>query len=106
MIVPAGFWYPPTVPRPAGERSRQYGADGTHYILEIKQNGCCWRVAQTLTRFPQTGKKYYWLEASATINRRGTRIYWGANHNDQRERYVDLYQLTLPESWYRDLQGE
>ncbi len=81
-------------------------SDGTHYMLEIKQNGRHWRVAQTFTRFPQTNRKYYWLEAAATINRRGTHIYWGANHNDQRERYVDLYQLTLPESWYRDLQGE
>ncbi|HFC54159.1 MAG TPA: hypothetical protein ENJ43_06965 [Gammaproteobacteria bacterium] len=81
-------------------------SDGTHYMLEIKENGRHWRVAQTFTRFPQTNKKYYWLEAAATINRSGTRIYWGANHHDQRDKYVDLYQLTLPESWYRDLQEQ
>jgi hypothetical protein len=71
------------------------------FMLELKTNPRVWRIAHTqsyTTRF-YTGVKNFFAEAFATINDKGTKVYWGSNWRNYTQDYSDTYQITLPEDW-------
>jgi hypothetical protein len=71
------------------------------FMLELKTNPRVWRIAHTqsyTSRF-YTGEKNFFAEAFATINDKGTKIYWGSNWRKYTQDYTDTYQITLPDDW-------
>jgi hypothetical protein len=71
------------------------------FMLELKQNPTIWRIAHThaYTSNYYSGEKNYFAEAFATINRDGSRIYFGSNWGDFNLDYTDVYQVDLPSEW-------
>jgi hypothetical protein len=70
------------------------------YMVELKENPRIWRIAHThATRYD------YWGSPKATINRDGTRIYFGSNWNSGEGSDIDTYVIQLPETWWEDLGG-
>lgn len=65
------------------------------FMLELKPNGRHWRLTHTNSK-SCAGSKDYWSEAFATINKAGTRVYWGSNWEETCKNYSDVYRLTLP----------
>ena len=68
-----------------------------------------WRIAHTNTLF-----KNYADAPFAKINRKGTKIWfgsaWGHSYLDRKSNGVtpypyDVYQIDLPQNWYKDLMG-
>ncbi len=73
------------------------------FLLELKTNPRIWRIAHTHGGYPDTGRDY-WAEAQATINRKGTKIYWRSNWGVPGGD-VDTYQTVLPTTWWNDFGG-
>ena len=71
------------------------------FMVELKANPSIWRIAHThsYTSLEYTGEKNYFTEAFASINTRGTKIYFGANWGNFDTDYTDTYQVTLPQEW-------
>lgn len=69
------------------------------YMVEFSATPRIWRIAHTMT-----ASETYWDDTMATINRSGTRVYWGSNWMDPQNR-VDAYVVELPANWYQDLSG-
>lgn len=71
------------------------------FMVELKANSRIWRIAHThsYTSLDYTGEKNYFAEAFATINTRGTKIYFGSNWRNFTLDYTDTYQVILPEGW-------
>ena len=67
------------------------------FMLELKQNPTVWRIAHThaYTSKDYVGEKNYFAEAFATINKAGTRVYFGSNWDDYTAEYTDTYQAVL-----------
>lgn len=80
-----------------------YWSDGVIFLLELSKNGRHWRIAHTYSRTAKGKNKDYWAEAFATIDRKGKHVFWSSNWGVARKKYVDLYQVTLPDSWFSDL---
>lgn len=57
-----------------------------------------WRIAKG--RHGVSGSRYW--DAWATINRKGTRIYFGSDWGDPNAP-IDTYMIELPDTWYHDL---
>ena len=68
------------------------------FMLELKQNPRVWRIAHThaYTAEEYSGEKNYFAEAFATINKAGSRIYFGSNWANFAVDYTDTYQAVLP----------
>ena len=84
---------------------RSHWGDGTLFLLELKENGRHLRVSNTFTNTAAVDKDY-WSEAFAAIDRQGKYVFWGSNWGEIRKDYADVYRLTLPENWYRELSGK
>jgi len=69
------------------------------FMVELKTNGRVWRLAHS-----HSVGSDYWAQPHATINRRGTKVFWGSNW-DNPSGTVDTYQLSLPEKWNEELAG-
>jgi hypothetical protein len=71
------------------------------FLLELKANPSVWRIAHTHSYTSQdfTGEKNYFAEAFASINTRGSKIYFGSNWGNYATDYTDTYQVTLPQLW-------
>jgi hypothetical protein len=71
------------------------------FMLQLQQNPTVWRIAHThaYTSYEYTGEKNYFTEAFATINKDGSRVYFGSNWGDFTADYTDTYQVTLPSEW-------
>lgn len=71
------------------------------FMLELKQDPIVWRIAHThaYTSKDYIGEKNYFAEAFATINKAGSRIYFGSNWKDFTLEYTDTYQVLLPLEW-------
>jgi len=88
-----------------------YGAkepEGTHswmdnhlFLVELKASPRVWRVASTYTytALSPSGEKHYFAEAYASINSRGTRVYWGGNWGQSDLDRIDLFAAVLPANW-------
>ncbi len=74
------------------------------FMLELKANPRIWLIAHTHCPQAEGVAKDYWAEAFATINKKGTKIFWGSNwDNPGSDTQIEAYQATLPENWYSDL---
>ncbi len=80
-----------------------YWSDGAIFLLELAANGRHWRIAHTHSRTAKGKSKDYWAEAFATIDRRGKRVFWPSNWGNGTPKYVDLYEVVLPDSWFEQL---
>jgi len=71
------------------------------FMLELEQDPIVWRIAHThaYTSEDYIGEKNYFAEAFATINKAGSRIYFGSNWKDFTFEYTDTYQVVLPPEW-------
>jgi hypothetical protein len=89
--------------------SKQAPPDQTHswmdtqlFMLQLQPNPTIWRIAHTqaYTSDDYSGDKNYFAECYATINKAGTRIYFGSNWGVfTGQDYSDTYQATLPTTW-------
>jgi hypothetical protein len=88
--------------------AKQAPPDGSHswmdtqlFMLELKQDPTVWRIAHThaYTSDEYSGEKNYFAEAYATINKEGSRVYFGSNWGDFAPEYTDTYMVTLPSGW-------
>jgi hypothetical protein len=71
------------------------------FMLQLQKNPTVWRIAHThaYTSDESSGDKNYFAEAFATINRAGSRVYFGSNWSDFTADYSDTYQVILPSGW-------
>ncbi|OGO15115.1 MAG: hypothetical protein A2Z14_17990 [Chloroflexi bacterium RBG_16_48_8] len=70
------------------------------YMVELKENPRIWRIAHT-----HATSYDYWGSPKATINRDGTRIYFGSNWNAGEAADLNTYMIELPQTWWEDLGG-
>ena len=72
------------------------------FMVELKANPSIWRIAHThsYTSLNFTEEKNYFAEAFASINTRGSRIYFGSNWGNFNSDHTDTYQVTLPQQWF------
>jgi len=73
--------------------------DRSLFVVELKAQPIVWRIAQTQEL--RAADDDYFGEAFAAINRRGTRIWWGANWNatGSSARTLETYVADLPADW-------
>lgn len=71
------------------------------FLVELKENPSVWRITHTHSYTAQyfTGEKNYFAEAFASINKKGSKIYFGSNWGNFATDYTDTYQVLLPEGW-------
>jgi hypothetical protein len=76
------------------------------FMVELKQDPVVWRIAHTQCYIAEeySGEDNYFAEAFATINKAGSRIYFGSNWEDytvdfEGNAYTDTYQVVLPTKW-------
>jgi hypothetical protein len=71
------------------------------FMVELKANPSIWRITHThsYTSLNFTEEKNYFAEAFASINTRGSKIYFGSNWGNFTIGYTDTYQVTLPQEW-------
>jgi hypothetical protein len=63
-----------------------------------------WRFA-----YPQnnTPEEYYYYQPNVSLNKAGTRVYFGSNWTDGTiPSRNEAYMFDLPDNWYSDLGGE
>ncbi len=72
------------------------------FLVELKKNPRIWQIAQTHGKYG--GSHKYWSESQASINKKGTRIYWRSNWGNENGD-VDTYCASLPPTWFEDLGG-
>lgn len=75
------------------------------FMLELKSSPRIWRIAstQSYTSPGHTGDKNYFAECFASINTRGTKIYFGSNWGNFARDYTETYQAELNEAWISNL---
>ncbi len=74
--------------------------DQALFLLQLAPDPVVWRIAQTY-QLQDAAAPDYFGEAFATINRAGTRLWWGANWRGRgaaAERY-ETYMVALPSGW-------
>ena len=73
--------------------------DQSLFMVQLKAKPVVWRTAQTFQR--QDASTDYFGEAFAAINRRASRIWWGANWNaaGAENRRYETYVACLPTDW-------
>lgn len=82
------------------------------FMVELKANPRIWRLAFTqcftwLDAPPPGAESTYYYEAFATINTKGTKIYYGSNwgigvtnnYSTPLSNYTDGFEISLPASW-------
>lgn len=71
------------------------------FLVELKANPSVWRITHTHSYTAQyfTGEKNCFAEAFASINKMGSKIYFGSNWGNYATDYTDTYQVILPEGW-------
>jgi hypothetical protein len=71
------------------------------FMVELKADPSVWRIAHTHSYISLdfTDEKNYFAEAYASINTKGTEIYFGSNWGNFTADYTDTYQVTLPSGW-------
>ncbi|EKD51629.1 MAG: hypothetical protein ACD_62C00214G0002 [uncultured bacterium] len=82
--------------------------DNQVFLLELTASPRIWRLAHT---HAYTSDGYnpdqpvnYFAEAFATINKSGTKIFFGSNWDIFTDiEYTDAYQINLPSHWYSTL---
>lgn len=83
------------------------GRGNTLFMIQLKPigQGVTWQVAPSCNQFPM-GIKADYNEAPASINLAGTRLMTCGDWNGTSpfapngERYVDMYEISLPDNWW------
>lgn len=103
LVSTYGAKYPPP-------NQKHSWMDTQLFMVELKQDPIVFRIAHTqcYTEEEYTGEDNYFAEAFATINKAGSRIYFGSNWGDytvdsEENSYTDTYQIVLPTDWSTDI---
>jgi hypothetical protein len=64
------------------------------FMVELKPGPRVWRVASTYSYMGD-----YWAEAIASVNRAGTRVYWGSNWGQASLDRIETFVALLPVGW-------
>jgi hypothetical protein len=88
----------------SGARNAQHGMmhswmDNLLFMCELKANPRVVKLTQTRCYTGMNPQPNYFAEAYATINRAGTRVYFGSNWGDYTQDYTDAYEVDLPAGW-------
>lgn len=82
-----------------GRETRNWQAKSL-YMLELKENPRIWRIAHT-----HCVSSNYLESVFATINTKGTKIYFGSNW-EETGGMIETYIAELPPNWYEDFMGK
>ncbi|MFX0202074.1 MAG: hypothetical protein ACFFCW_38680 [Candidatus Hodarchaeota archaeon] len=74
--------------------------DQSIYMVELKENPRVWRIAHHHAYYTSYGAGAY-----QTINRAGTKIFFNSTWDANDFNDLDVYQITLPSTWWEDLTG-
>jgi hypothetical protein len=88
----------------SGARNAPHGMmhswmDNLLFMCELKENPRVVKFAQTRCYTGMNPQPNYFAEAYATVNRAGTRVYFGSNWGDYTQDYTDAYEVDLPSGW-------
>ncbi len=75
--------------------------DNLLFMVELKANPRIVRLCRTRCYTGKNPQSNYFAEAYATINRAGTRLYYGSNWGIYTSDYTDAYEVDLPSNWNR-----
>ena len=75
--------------------------DNLFFMVELKANPRIVKLCLTRCYTGKNPQSNYFAEAYATINRAGTRVYYGSNWADYTPDYADAYEVDLPSNWNR-----
>ncbi len=93
----------------ASDGGNNHWSDNQLFMFELDEN----KTLETATpprilrlSFTQNlpGDDYYYNQPNAQMNSEGTKIWWGSNWRNTNGR-MEIYQLTLPITWWEDLAG-
>lgn len=78
-----------------------YWLDNAVFLMELTADSPrMWRLSHA-----RTANTDYWTDPMGTINRCGTRFYWGANWSDP-QGAIDTYVVDLPPGWWNTLMAQ
>lgn len=88
----------------SGARNAPHGMmhswmDNLLFMCELKASPRVVKLNQTRCYTGMNPQPNYFAEAYATINRAGTRVYFGSNWGDYTQDYTDAYEVDLPSGW-------
>ena len=73
--------------------------DNLLFMVELEADPRVVKVCRTRCYTGRSPQPNYFAEAYATVNRAGTRIYFGSNWGDFTQDYTDAYEVDLPSDW-------
>ncbi len=73
--------------------------DNLLFMVELKADPRVVKVCRTRCYTGRSPQPNYFAEAYATVNRAGTRVYFGSNWGDYTPDYTDVYEVDLPADW-------
>jgi hypothetical protein len=73
--------------------------DNLLFMVELKADPRVVKLCRTRCYTGKNPQSNYFAEAYATVNRAGTRVYFGSNWGDYMQDYTDAYEVDLPSGW-------
>jgi hypothetical protein len=73
--------------------------DNLLFMVELKPDPRIVKLCRTRCYTGKNPRPNYFAEAYATVNRAGTRAYFGSNWGDYTPDYTDAYEVDLPPNW-------
>jgi hypothetical protein len=73
--------------------------DNLLFMVELKADPRIIKLCRTRCYTGRNPQSNYFAEAYATVNRAGTRVYFGSNWADYTQDYTDAYEVDLPSGW-------
>ena len=73
--------------------------DNLFFMVELKADPRIVKLCRTRCYTGKNPQSNYFAEAYATVNRAGTRAYFGSNWADYTQDYTDAYEVDLPSGW-------
>ena len=73
--------------------------DNLLFMVELKPDPRIVKLCRTRCYTGRNPQPNYFAEAYATVNRAGTRVYFGSNWGDYTQDYTDAYEVDLPSGW-------
>jgi hypothetical protein len=73
--------------------------DNLLFMVELKADPRVVKLCRTRCYTGKNPQSNYFAEAYATVNRSGTRVYFGSNWGDYTQDYTDAYEVDLPSGW-------
>jgi hypothetical protein len=73
--------------------------DNLLFMVELKADPRIVKLCRTRCYTGKNPQSNYFAEAYATVNRAGTRVYFGSNWGVYTQDYTDAYEVDLPSGW-------